>query len=123
MTTPQRRGGMIQLQVAGVLQDAKGSFSYNLGHPMRSAIEGSSGIHGFSEKPQVAFIEGEITDRGALDLKALVALTDVTVTLELANGKIIVLRDAWFAAEGSGDTDEGAIKVRFESSGQAEEVA
>ncbi len=113
---------MIQFQVAGVLHDAKGSFSYNLGHPMRSAIEGAGGIHGYAEKPQVAFIEGEITDRGNLDLKALVNVTDATVTLELGVGKVIVLRDAWFASEGSGETEEGAIKVRFESSSQGEEV-
>lgn len=119
----QRRGGIIQLQIAGVLQDAKGSFSYNLGQPKKTAIEGSSAIHGYSEKPQVAFIEGEITDRGTLDLKALNLTTDVTVTLELANGKVIVLRDAWNAGEGTGNTEEGNIAVRFESSTQGEEIS
>lgn len=122
MTTSQRKGGMIQFQVGGIVQDAKGSFSYNLGRPMREALVGSDGVHGYTEKPQVAFVEGEITDRGNLDLAALTAVTGETVTLELANGKVIVLRDAWFAGEGTGNTEEGNIAVRFEAK-SGEEIA
>ncbi len=118
----QRRGGLIQFQIGGVLQDAKGSFSYNLGRPMREAIIGSDTVHGYSEKPQVAFIEGEITDRGTLDLASLVETTSTTITLELANGKVVVLRDAWYAGEGTGNTEEGNIEVRFEGA-SGEEVA
>lgn len=117
----QRKGGIIQIQVGGVLQDAKGSFSYNLGKPKRDAIVGSDTVHGYMEKPQVPFIEGEITDRGNLDLAALVTTQDATVTLELANGKVIVLRDAWYAAEGTGNTDEGNVQLRFEAK-SAEEI-
>lgn len=116
-----RRGGIIQVQVNGVVYDAKGNFTYNLGRPMRETIIGADGKHGFKETPQPAFIEGEFTDRGTLDLNALVTITNATVTLELANGKVFVLRDAWFAAEGTGNTEEGNIGVRFEGL-DAEEV-
>jgi hypothetical protein len=116
-----RRGGIIQFQVNGVLQDAKGNFTYNLGRPKREAIIGADGVHGYKETPQVAFVEGEITDRGALDLDGLTRVDGATVTLELANGKVISLRDAYFAAEGTGNTDEGNIGVRFEGS-SAEEI-
>lgn len=112
----------MQLQVNGEIQDAKGSFSYNMGRPMREAIIGSDGVHGFKETPQVAFIEGAITDRGSLDLAALVSGRDLTVTLSLTNGKVIVLRDAWFAGEGSASTEEGEITVRWEGA-NAEEVS
>lgn len=110
----QRRGGIIQVQINGELQDAKGDFTYNLGRPVREAVVGSDAVHGYTEKPQVAFVEGEITDRGTLDLDGLVRLENATVTLELANGKVIVLREAWFAGEGTGNTGEGNIAVRFE---------
>jgi hypothetical protein len=118
----QRRGGLISFSVNGVLYDAKGSFSYNLGRPAREAVVGSDAVHGYIERPQVPYIEGEITDRSTLDLAALVGTTDATVTLELANGKVIVLRDAWYAGEGTGNSEEGNIPVRFEGMG-AEEVA
>lgn len=116
----QRRGGLIQLQVNGTRYDAKGSFTYNLGRPIREAIVGSDGVHGYKETPQVAFVEGEITDRGDLDLTKLVGLTGATVTLELANGKVITIRDAWYANEGTGNTEEGNIPVRFEGAGGEE---
>lgn len=117
----QRRGGMISLQLNGEIQDCKGSFTVNLGRPTREAIVGADRVHGYSEKPQVAYIEGEITDRGTLDLDKLVTLTGATVTLETAVGKVYVLRDAWYAGEGTLSTEEGNIAVRFEGI-SAEEV-
>lgn len=117
----QRRGGLISFQTNGEIQDAKGSFTYNLGRPVREGIVGSDRMHGFKETPQPGFIEGALTDRAALDLNALVTLKDATITLELANGKVIALRNAYYASEGSGTTEEGEIAVRFE--GEAEEVS
>ena len=82
---------------------------------------GSDRVHGYTEKPQIPFIEGEITDRNELNLKDLVTLVDATVTLELANGKVIMLREGWYAGEGTGNTDEGNIALRIEGM-SAEEV-
>lgn len=118
----QRRGGIIQLQVDGEVFQAKGNFTYNLGLPIREAIVGTDGVHGFKETPQVAFVEGEITDSQSVNVSALASMEDVMVTLELANGKTVSFDDAWFAGEGTGNTEEGNIGVRFESSKQGEEV-
>lgn len=118
----QRRAGLIQIQVNGEIYDAKGSWSYNLGRPKREAIVGADAIHGFKETPQVAYIEGEITDRGNLDLAKLCAVEDATVTLTLANGKVVSLRDAWWAGDGTVSTEEANIAARFEGAG-AEEIS
>jgi hypothetical protein len=117
-----RRSGNIFFSVDGERFDAKGNFSYNLGSPKREAIVGADGVHGYKETTQVPFIEGEITDRGDLSLGRLTTMTGVTVTLELANGKTIALRDAWFAGEGTGSSEEAAIPVRFEGL-SGEEIA
>lgn len=116
-----RRSGIIQFQVNGEVMDAKGNFSYNLGRPKREPILGSDVAHGYMEKPQIAFIEGEITDRDDLDLALLVTIEDATVTLRLNNGKTIAMRDAWYAGDGTGNSEEGNIPVRFEGLG-AEEI-
>lgn len=118
----QRRAGLLQLQINGEIQDGKGNFSYNLGQPKREAIVGTDGVHGFKETPQVAFIEGAVTDHGNLDLKALVTVDGATVTLSLANGKVVVLRDAWFAGDGTASSEEGEVAVRFEGA-NAEEIS
>ncbi|MFP3943815.1 MAG: phage tail tube protein [Alphaproteobacteria bacterium] len=116
-----RRAGIIFLKINGRQHDARGNFTYNLGVPKREAIVGADGVHGHKEMPKAPFIEGEITDRGDLDVEALQRLDDVTVTLELANGKVILLRNAWYAADGDAQTEEANIQVRFEGL-SAEEV-
>jgi hypothetical protein len=114
MAGQNRRGGVLFLKVNGEIYDAKGNFTYNLGQPKREGIVGADSVHGYKETPQVPFIEGEITDRAGLDLAALCNLDDATATLELANGKVITLRNAWYAGDGTGNTEEGNIDVRFE---------
>ncbi|EGJ50252.1 phage tail tube protein [Desulfocurvibacter africanus] len=108
------RAGKLYLKIDGKLYDVKGSFTYNTGQPKREAIVGADGVHGYKETQQVPFIEGEITDRASLDLENLVTIDGATVTLELRNGKVFVLREAWFAGDGSVTTEEAAIAVRFE---------
>lgn len=122
-----RRAGIIQFNAGSTRYDAKGAFTYNLGLPKRESIIGSDGVHGYKETPQVAFIEGEITDSGGLSLAELATLDNVTVTLQLAVGpngpaKVILLKEGYYAGEGTGNTEEGAIGVRFESRLQGEEV-
>ncbi|WP_341893884.1 phage tail tube protein [Ferrovibrio terrae] len=119
--TKNRRAGRIYLKVDGVRYDAKGSFSYNLGAPKRTAIVGADKVHGFSEEVQVPYIEGEITDSPDFDLRKFTEIDGATITLELGNGKVISLREAWYAAEGKGETKEANIEVRFEGL-DAEEV-
>jgi len=109
-----RRAGIIFFKVDGTQYSAKGNFTYNLGKPKREAIVGADEVHGYKETPQVSFIEGEVTDSATLNLGTLVTLDGVTVTLELANGKVIMLRDAWYAGEGTGNSDDANIGVRFE---------
>jgi len=109
-----RRGGTIFFKVDGTQYEAKGEFSYNIGAGKRTAIVGASSVHGYSEEMQTPFIEGAITDSKDVVLKTLINLDDVTVTLELANSKTIVLRNGWYANEGTVKTKEGEIPVRFE---------
>lgn len=117
----QRVGGIIQLQINGEVYKAKGSFSYNPGAPKREAVIGSDGVHGFKETPQIAYIEGEITDMPGLKIKQLTAITGALVTLSLGIGKMFGLHDAYYAGDGTANTEEGNIAVRFE--GRGEEVS
>lgn len=116
----QRVAGLIQLQVNGEVLRAKGEFSYNLGKPLVEAVMGSDGFHGFKETPQVAFIEGAITDLQDLSMEALVTTKGATVNLKLGNGKMIVLNNASYASEGTGKTSEAEIGVKWIGSDAAE---
>lgn len=116
-----RIAGLLQVQVNGVIMDARGEFSYNLGLVKRDEVVGQDGLHGFKETAQPAFIEGSITDRGTLDVKAIVSATNVSVTVQLANGKTIILPNAWYAGEGTVNAAEGELPVRWVGK-SAEEV-
>jgi hypothetical protein len=107
-------GGIATLRVNGTQLSAKGDFTYMLGEPRRETVLGSDRPHGFREVPQTAYIEGTITDKGDIDLRALFRLKDATITLDLANGKTFVLSEAWYAGDGTVSTGEGEVPVRFE---------
>lgn len=117
-----RVGGLIFIKVDGEVLKAKGAFTYNLGLGKREAVmDAGGGVAGYKESPQVPFIEGACTDSDELDVKSLLETKDATVTLELANGKTIVLRKAYYAADGQVGTEEGELQVRFEGF-SAEEI-
>ena len=110
----ERVGGIIALKVDGELFRAKGNFTYNVGKPKKDAIVGEDGVHGFKEVPVVPFIEGEITDSAEISLESLIDTRNATATLELANGKVIAIQEAFYAGEGTGNTQEGNIPFRVE---------
>lgn len=120
---PGRRAGIVQFKIDGEIYDVKGTISYGLGKPVRETIVGHDGVHGYKELPSVPFCEMELTDSGELDLSALADKTNSTITIALANGKTIVLRNA-FSANPDGltvSTEEGVITARFEAE-SADEV-
>lgn len=105
--------GIIEVKINGEIQQAKGNWTYNLGKVKKEMVIGADRPHGFKGTPQAARIEGEITDRADLDVEALVTLSDATVTLTLANGKVIVLKNASYTADGDIQTEEANIQAVF----------
>ncbi len=122
MGNSNRRAGTIFFKIDGTQYSAKGSYTYNLGKKKREAMIGADGIHGYKEVPKPPFIEGIITDSPDISLGELQELDGVNVTLELTNGKQILIRDGWYAHDGDASTEDAEIPVRFESKEEAEEI-
>lgn len=117
----KRVGGLIFIKADGVQFDAKGSFEYNLGVPKREAVIGHDGYHGHKAIPQEAYIAGEITDNADLNLvNDLLTIENATITLELYNEKVIVLKNADYTGDGTVQTEEGNVVVRFSGSSASE---
>ena len=110
----RRVGGIVFFKINGEQYSAKGNWSYNIGAAKREAVVGADSVHGFKEMPQVPYIEGVITDNSDLDLEALLTARDITAQLELANGKVIVIEEGFYAADGEGSSEEGELQVRIE---------
>ena len=116
------RAGTINVAYNGIVVDAVGVFTHNLGFPLREDLVGSDKIHGYTEKPQMKWIEGEIRDASDFDLAQLMNAKQATITLDLANGKSIMLGEAWYS--GSGDVETEEAKIPFKFCGKiAEEIA
>lgn len=109
-----RVGGTLHLAVNGIGLLAKGAFTWNLGRPKRTGVVGWGGSHGYSEAPQIPYVEGKITLDGALGVDELINIKDATATLSLPNGRTVVLNNAYYAGDGTGDTGEGEFDARFE---------
>lgn len=120
----ERRAGITFFKIDGAQFPMKGEATYGLGKPERTSIVGQDGVHGFAENPMAPFIELTITDGASVNLDNLSNVTDSTIVLELANGKLVVLRNAFNTNPDGlgGSTSEGEINVRFEGLA-AEEIA
>lgn len=114
MTDPNRIAGYMEISKNGTKLAAAGTFSYDLGIPKRDGVVGPDAHHGYKETPKISYIEGSVIVKPDLNITDLCNTTNATITLVLATGKTIVLGDAYYAGEGTGDTDGGTVQVRFE---------
>jgi Phage tail tube protein len=106
--------GVVYLRVDGRQLRARAEIKVSMANFEREAVIGQDGVHGYIERPAVAFIEGKITDSFDLAVEQLQVMCNVTVTVELLNGKVYVLRNAWCTKCTPLDTTDGSIEFRFE---------
>lgn len=118
----QRISGMLQFAIDGVLYQASGDWTVNLGLPKREMMLSTDGVAGYKETPQVPFIAGEIIDSADLSAKTLLGATGITAYLTAGNGKVYALRDGVQTDDGVINATEGKIPVKFEGS-SCEEVS
>ncbi len=116
-----RVAGRLFFSINGQQHSVKAGVTYNLGRPKRESMSDASHKHFYKESAQVPHISGDLIDNGSVDIATFLELDGVTITAELANGKTIVLRNAWQSAEGDVGTEESNVSFKFEGE-SAEEI-
>lgn len=111
---PKPIAGTAFLKVNGNQFQLRGDLNISIAGVEREGIAGLDGIHGPKEMPRVPFIEATLSDSSGLSLEDIMAIQDTTVTAELINGKVYILRNAWVATAIELDGGEGSFKVKFE---------
>lgn len=106
--------GVVFVKVDGQQLSVRGTCTISPQPQTRTGLAGADGVHGFTCAWRVPYIEVEITERPAFSMDALYGVDDATVTAEIANGEVWVLRNAWQADEMVLDAIEGSLTVRFE---------
>jgi len=109
-----RIGGIAFLRVDGRQYPLRGAFTVSPSAVERSGVAGQDQVHGYIEVPRVPFIEGDVSLTPEVSAEELELITGATVTAELANGKVYVLRDAWCKSALELQTHDGQTRVRFE---------
>jgi hypothetical protein len=80
----------------------------------RTGIAGQDAVHGYSELPVVPYVSGDVSTLEGTSVENIDAVTDATITVEMANGSVFVLRRAWRAERSTVNTRDGQFHVRFE---------
>jgi hypothetical protein len=109
-----RIAGVAFLKVDGAQFPLHGNFTVSPSAVERAGIAGQDYVHGYQELPRIPFIEGDVSLDPALSMEDIEAVTNATVTAELANGRVYVLREAWCKSALELNTREGTVRIRFE---------
>jgi len=101
------------VKVDGRQLSVRGTLTISPNRKTRDAVAGLDGIHGFTEVFHPQTIEIEITNRPAFPLTDLEDIVDATVTAELQNGEVWVLRNAWQSGDIEFNAADGSATVTF----------
>src|SRR4029450_7612943 len=107
-------GGVAFLKVDGNQYLLRGDLTVSPDMFERTGVAGQDMIHGYTETPRVPTITATLTDTGGLSMQDFQRMTAVTVTAELNNGKVYILREAWTSEARELNTAEGSMSVTWE---------
>jgi Phage tail tube protein len=110
----QRVAGTAFLKVDGNQYPLRGNLTVTPSVVERAGIAGQDYIHGFSELPRVPSIEGDVTTAPGLAIEDFDGMTNVTITAELANNSLYVLREGWCVSALAINARDGLVRIRFE---------
>ncbi|MBI3452935.1 MAG: phage tail tube protein [Rhodospirillales bacterium] len=113
--------GVAFFNINGRQFDLRGDMTVSPDDIEREGVAGIDRVHGYIEKPRVPFMEGDFSDGRDVSFAELSRITDATVTIELANGKAYVFRNAWTASARELSVSDGKFKLRIEAK-KCEEV-
>lgn len=109
-----RVAGVCYVSADGQRLALVGEFSYRPASPTREAKVGADGFHGYKEKPQQGQIKAKLRDTAGVSVAGLGAMTNVTVTAELANGKTVIGRNMFVTEPPAADAEEAEIDITWE---------
>lgn len=110
----QRIAGTAYITVDGQSLMLSGDVGYTVSGKRRETLIGQDGVHGYKETPIAGRITATLRDAAGLSLTALNAMTNVTVVVELANGKMIFGRNMWTVDAQEGKASEATVDVVWE---------
>lgn len=109
----KRLGGTCYIKCDGTQFEVKGGVEVPLTDFKREAVTSTGGAVGYKETVEVPYIKLTAIFMPDFPLAAIKAGTDMTLTAELANGKVYTLSGAWLADAPSLKVDDGETELTF----------
>ena len=109
-----RLAGIAFIYIDGKSYMLAGDGAYRVSKVSRESLAGQDRVHGYAEKPEAGMIGGTLRDAGDLSVSSINAMTNVSVMLELANGKVITGRNMWATDVQEVKTQDATFEVKFE---------
>jgi hypothetical protein len=109
----KRVAGICYIKVDGEQLEVSGGIECPLLEAKREAVMGLSGVAGFKETAVAPFIKVSAVFTPDFPLDALQNNTEMTITAELANGKVYTLSGGFLVGEPSVKAEDGTTELEF----------
>ena len=108
-----RVAGICFIKVDGQQFEVKGSVEAPIMSTMRENVMSLTGLAGFKETAQRQFIKLSAIFTRDFPMALFRSSTNMTVTAEMANGKVFTLAGAFLEGEIVASGDEGEVELEF----------
>jgi len=107
-------GGRTNVLIDGSAIQLADTCKFSPNKVTREMKAGLHGVVGHVETPRAPYVECDAYFTDDTDLDAIMAVTDATVQVELANSKLFVLKNAVQVGDIEPATEDGKFTVKFE---------
>lgn len=103
--------GIIEVKRDGSVLRVEGEWTYHDGTPQKEEQVGHNYVAPVYQ-PQARFVAGNARFETLAEESDFLATKSATITLQLANGELLTLEDAFVTRTGEGNTNSGLVPVR-----------
>ncbi|KFK95020.1 MULTISPECIES: phage tail tube protein [unclassified Serratia (in: enterobacteria)] len=115
MARNKRIGGTCYFKIDGQQLSLTGGIEVPMNTAVKEDVVGMDGSVHYKETHRAAYIKGTFKVPGDFPISKLTSSDSMTITAELANGKVYVLSEAWLNGEANHNAEEGTADLEFHS--------
>lgn len=120
MADPNFVAGTAYFSLDGRRLRLAGEFSWQPSTATRETLAGMDSVHGYKQKPAAGKINAKLRDAADLSITALGKAANVTITVELANGKTVSGAGMWSTEQPTVEAEEGTVDWKLEGASVTE---
>lgn len=108
-----RIAGVCYIKVDGTQLEVKGGVEIPFSNVNRETVMGLAGVAGYKETAQRPYLKLTAVFTRDFPIQQLAEGTNMTITAELANGKVYTLSQAFLEGETVSNGEEGTAEIEF----------